>query len=67
MIYKIDLKSEKYPITHEQIELDLSPEQVKYIKSQQFLGKTTPLYSTTKAKSKYGDCKVGDIINIRQK
>lgn len=67
MIFKITLESERYPLTHEEIEMDLEAEQVGYITSKMILGKTTPLYSTTKAKKKYGDCLIGNIISIKQK
>lgn len=45
-------------------EHELSDEQVKYIKEQLALGRKVPLYSTTKAKAKYGDCKIGNIRKL---
>lgn len=44
---------------------DLEDTQVKFIKEQLALGNKVPLYSTTKAKAKYGDCKIGNIRNIK--
>lgn len=62
--YKIILKSEKYPETGDERELELSPEQVRWVEEGLKLGMDVPLYATTFAKSKYGDCKIGSIIKI---
>ena len=47
-------------------EMELSPEQVGWITKNMLLNKPTPLYATTMAKKKYGDCKLGDIISIKE-
>lgn len=47
-------------------EHDLSDEQVRFINEQLALGRKVPLYSTTKAKAKYGDCIIGNIRSIKQ-
>lgn len=64
MIFKLTLKSEKYPETGEDMEMELSEEQVMWIERHVLDGVSVPLYATTMAKRKYGDCKIGDIINI---
>ena len=58
MIYKLTMLDGK------EITIPLSDEQVMWIERHTLDGVMVPLYSTTMAKRKYGDCKMGDIINI---
>ena len=64
MTFKITLESEKYPMTGDEREIELSPEQEVWIVKELAEGRTVPLYATTKAKAKYGDCKIGNIIKV---
>lgn len=47
-------------------ECEMTPEQVKWIENSIKLGLSVPLFSTTYAKKKYGDCEMGKIIKIEQ-
>ena len=58
MIYKITLDN------GEVRDCEMSPEQVKWVEEGIKLGLPVPLFSTTYAKNKYGDCEMGRIINI---
>lgn len=51
--------------TKEVINLELSQEQLKWIEDGLRLQVKVPLYSTTCAKSKYGDCIIGNILTIK--
>lgn len=62
--YTIVLKSDKYPETGDEREIELSPEQVKWVEEGLKLGIDVPLYATTFAKKKYGDCVIGNIIKL---
>lgn len=62
--YLLILKSKKYPVTGEEREMELSPEQVSWVEEGLKLGIEVPLYATTYAKRKYGDCEIGRIIDI---
>lgn len=45
-------------------EIEISAEQYAYCEGELENNVSVPLYSTTLAKKKYGDCKIGDIVNI---
>ena len=60
MIYKLTMLDGK------KVEMKLSDEQVRWIEKYTLDGVVVPLYATTMAKRKYGDCKIGDIINIEK-
>lgn len=60
MMFKLSLKDGS------KVDMELSAEQVGFITSNMILGKTTPLFATTKAKMKYGDCVIGEIISIKE-
>ena len=47
-------------------EQELTDEQVRFINEQLEMGRKVPLYSTTKAKAKYGDCIIGNIRSIKK-
>lgn len=60
---------EKYLIGLEggkMVELELSTEQLEKIGDNMQESRSTPLYSTTYAKAKYGDCLIGNIISIKK-
>lgn len=62
--YTIGLKSNKYPMTGEEREMELSPEQVRWIEEGLRLGVDVPLYTTTCQKIKYGDALIGIITKL---
>lgn len=64
MKYILEIEKENNFMVSAQ-EHDLNDEQVEYVKGQLALGRKVPLYSTTKAKAKYGDCIIGNIRNIK--
>lgn len=59
MKYELKLKDGRTEI------MELSDIQVERIYQQLHQGNSVPLFATTFQKKKYGDCKVGDIINIK--
>lgn len=64
--FEVTLKSETYPVTGDERIVELSPEQEVWIREELKAGRTVPLYLTTMAKKKYGDCLIGEIIGIHR-
>ena len=58
MMYKITLDNGEVRVC------EMSPEQVRWVEESIKLGLPIPLFSTTFAKKKYGDCEMGKIITI---